>query len=84
MTKEDFEKARYLLEMIEVLKRQKNNVSYSDCSLESILKETAFGFDIDEETLDQDYGSIINDLLTRLNVSFDMAIEQCEKKLEEL
>lgn len=80
MTKEDFEKARYLQKLIAELKRQKNNVSFYDDSVNLALQHIAYDFGKYEETLKQDYGSIIDDLISKLNLAFEIAIQKCEKK----
>ncbi len=86
MTKEDFEKARYLQELIATLERRRDTIyeQTCSCSLQGILNDVAKGFGNYEEIMDKSYYPLIDKFLYRIDKEYVNAIEECEKELKKL
>lgn len=84
MTKENFEKARYLRELIAILESQRNTIVNCSYSLQAILNDAAKGFGNCEDIMDEFYYPIIDKFLFRIDKEYANVIKECEEELKKL
>ena len=84
MTKENFEKARYLRELIAILESQRNTIDTCSYSLQAIFNDAAKGFGNYEDIMDELYYPLIDKFLSRIDKEYANVIKECEEELKKL